>query len=60
MEGHLLRVPDTDDVKQKNKNHKTIPSKFFSWKENKEVFFLRHLCQLHELWKKKNSKDSKV
>ena len=25
IEGHLLRVPDTDDVKQK-KNHETIPS----------------------------------
>ena len=23
--GYLLRVPDTDDVKQKNKNHETIP-----------------------------------
>ena len=31
----LLHVPDTDDVKQKNKNHKTIP-----WTENKQVFCL--------------------
>ena len=26
--GHLFCVPDKDDVKQKNNNHETIPSRF--------------------------------
>ena len=33
--GHLLHVPDTDGVKQKNKHHETI----FPLTENKEVQF---------------------
>ena len=27
---HLLCVPDTDDVTQKNKNHETVSSRFFT------------------------------
>ena len=27
--GHLFRVPDTDDIKQKNNNLETIPSRFY-------------------------------
>ena len=47
--GHLLRLPDTDDVKQKNKNHETIPSRFFPEQTTKKSFVLRHLCPLHEV-----------
>jgi len=45
---HLLRVPDTDDVKQKNKNHETIPSRFLPEQKTKKSFILRHLCPVHE------------
>ena len=38
IEGHLLRVPDTADVKQKNKNHETIPSRIFPEQKTKTSF----------------------
>ena len=47
--GHLLRVPDTDDVKQKNKNHETIPSRVFPEQTTKKSFVLRRLCPVHEV-----------
>ena len=50
---HLLRVPDIDDVKQKNKNYETIPSIFFPEQKTKRSFVLRHLCQVHEVLTKK-------
>ena len=34
--GHLLRVPDTDEIKQKNKNHVTIPGSFFPEQKTKK------------------------
>ena len=36
---YLLRVLDIHDVKHKNKNIETVPSRFFSWTENNEVFY---------------------
>ena len=45
--GYLLRVPDTDDVKQKNKNHETIPE--HNTEQKKSSFVLRHLCPEHEV-----------
>ena len=47
--GHLLSVPDKDDVKQKNKNHEAIPSRFFPEQATKKSFVLRHLCPVHEV-----------
>ena len=47
--GHLLRVPDTDDVKQKNRNHETIQSRFFPEQTTKKSFVLRRLCPVHEV-----------
>ena len=44
----LLCVPDTDDVKQKDKNHETIPSRFFPEQKTKKSFVLSHLCPVHE------------
>ena len=35
---HLLGVPDTDDVKQKNKNHETILSRLFPEQKTKRSF----------------------
>ena len=46
---HLLRVPDTDDVKQKNKNHEAISSGFFPEQETKKSFVLHHLCPVHKV-----------
>ena len=46
---HLPRVSDIDDVKQKNKNHETIPSIFFPEQKTKRSFVLRHLCPVHEV-----------
>ena len=48
-ERHLPRVSDKDDVKQKNKNHETIPSIFFPEQKTKRSFVLRHLCPVHEV-----------
>ena len=48
-ERHLPRVSDIDDVKQKNKNHETIPSIFFPEQKTKRSFVLRHLCPVHEV-----------
>ena len=45
----LPRVSDIDDVKQKNKNHETIPSIFFPEQKTKRSFVLRHLCPVHEV-----------
>ena len=37
-------------VKQKNKNHETVPSRFwFLEQETKRSFVLRHLCPVHEV-----------
>ena len=47
--GHLLRVPDTDDVKQKNKNHEKIPNRCFPEQKTKKSFVLPHLCQVQEV-----------
>ena len=45
----LSRVPDTDDVKQKNKKHETIPSRFFPELKTNRSFVVRHLCPVHEV-----------
>ena len=45
---HLLCAPDTDDIKQKNKNHETIPRRFFPEQKTKRSFVLRHLCPVHK------------
>ena len=39
--GHLLHVPDTDDVKQKNKNHETIPGSFFPEQKTTKYYATR-------------------
>ena len=44
----LLCVPDKDDGKQKDKNHETIPSRFFPEQKTKKSFVLSHLCPVHE------------
>ena len=36
---HLLCVPDTDDAKLKNKNHETIPSRYFPEQRTKKSLF---------------------
>ena len=50
-----LHVQDTDDIKQKNKSHETIPSIFFPEKKTKKSFAFSHLCPVHEnligIWK---------
>ena len=50
-----LYVPDTDDIKQKNNNHLTIPSRFFPQEKIKRSFVLSHLCPVHKvltvIWK---------
>ena len=35
-------------VKQKDKNHETIPSRFFSERKTKKSFVLSHPCPVHE------------
>ena len=45
LHGHLLRVPDTYDVKQKNKDNETIPSRSFPEQRTKRSFVIPQLCQ---------------
>ena len=45
---HLFRVPDTDDVKQKNKNLKTMPNRFLPEHKAKRSLVLRDLCPVHD------------
>ena len=47
--GHLLRVPDTDDVNQKNKNHEKIPNRCFPEQKTKKFIVLPHLRQVEEV-----------
>ena len=46
---YLLRLLDIDDVKHKNKNIETIPSRFFREQKTMKSFILRHLCSVHEV-----------
>ena len=46
---YLLRLPDTDHVKQKNKNHEITPSRFFPDQKTKRSFVLRHTYPVHEV-----------
>ena len=46
---HLPRLPDTDNIKQKNKNNETILSRFFPEQKTKRSFVLRHPCPIREV-----------
>ena len=52
----LLLVPDTHDVKRKNKSHEAIPNRFFLAQKTKRSFVLRHVCPAHEVKAKKTGK----
>ena len=46
---HLV-YSDTDDVKQKNKNHETSTEQIFPWTENKEVFRFSSSVSKTKFW----------
>ena len=48
--GHLLRVPDPDDVKRKNKNHETIPSRFSLNRQQRSLLFYVICVQYTRFW----------
>ena len=50
---NLPLVPDTDDVKQKNKSHETISNRVFPEQKTKRSFALRHVCPVHKVKAKK-------
>ena len=47
--GHLFCVPDTDDLKQKNKKSRKHTKQIFLEQKTKKSFVLHHLCPVHEI-----------
>ena len=43
------RLPDTDNIKRKNKNNETILSRFFPEQKTERSSVLRHVCPIHEV-----------
>ena len=46
---NFTSLPETDDVKQKNKNHETMPNRFYPEHETKRSFVLRYLCPVQDV-----------
>ena len=47
---NIFCVPDTDDIKQNNKNHETIPSRFSLNRKQKRLLFYVICVQYTKFW----------